>query len=60
MYARKNYATEEINPYRGYRKMQMCHSGLDGFHNLSARTITPDIKTTTVVDRSFPFRKQEF
>ena len=39
--------------------MQMCHSGVDGFHNLSARTITPDIKTKTVIDRSFPFGDHE-
>ena len=43
----------------GYPNMQMCHSGVDGFHNLSARTIMPDIKTTTLVDRLFPFGDQE-
>ena len=36
--------------------MQMYHSGVNVFVISRLRTKAPDIKTTTVVDRSFPFR----
>ena len=45
--------------YCGHRDMQVCHSDVDTFLNLSDRTKTSDVKTTIVVDRSFPFRDQE-
>ena len=38
--------------------MQMYHLGVDIFWISRLRTKLPDIKTTTVVDRSFPFRDQ--
>ena len=34
--------------------MQMCHTDVDGFRDSFGRTKIPDIKTTIVVDRSFP------
>ena len=39
--------------------MQVCHSDVDTFFNKSDRAKTSDVKTTTVVDRSFPFRDRE-
>ena len=39
--------------------MQMCHSGVDTFVISRLRTKAPNIKTTSVEDRSFPFRDQE-
>ena len=39
--------------------MQMYHSGVDTFVISRLRTKAPNIKTTSVEDRSFPFRDQE-
>ena len=39
--------------------MQMRHAGMDVSVIGRLRTKAPDIKTTTFVDRSFPFRDQE-
>ena len=39
--------------------MQMYHSGVDTFVISRLRTKAPDIKTTIVEDRPFPFRDQE-
>ena len=39
--------------------MQVYHSGVDTFVISRLRTKTPDIKTTSVEDRSFTFRDQE-
>ena len=39
--------------------MQMCHSGVDKFLISWLPTKVPGIKTTAVVDRSFPFCDQE-
>ena len=45
--------------YCGHCDMQVCHSDVDSCRNCSDRTKTSDVKTTIVVDRSFPFRDQE-
>ena len=39
--------------------MQMYHSGVDTFVISRLRMKAPNIKTTSVEDRSFPFRDQE-
>ena len=48
-----------VKSYCGHCDMQVCHSDVDTFRNQSDRMKTSDIKTTIVVDRSFPFRDQE-